>query len=264
MIRKLFVTAATAGLMIFGMSSGPAWAGGGSGETPEYWDQEAARYHQYAVEYQAKADELQAKAEQMQANGEAGFEKYLAKAQEMRGAIEHKLAKAAEFKARADALRAKLGAGGGSGGKGSDDEFDASDLPKDMKSEEMKEKAKAKAAEAKARAMEEKAKHDTYVGELKKYSEDIKADLQARAEAKKARIQKRCEKMSRMQSVMASNQEKAQVALDRLKTSLAEADEEEAVKIQKKIDILTKHMTKSANAQAKFNKVCTTATPPVP
>ncbi len=231
MIRKLFVTAATAGLMIFGMSSGPAWAGGGSSETPEYWDQEAARYQQYGAEYQAKADELQAKAEQMQANGEAGFEKYLAKAQEMRGAIEHKLAKAAEFKARAEA---------------------------------MKDKAKAKAAEAKARVMEEKAKRDAKVGGLKKYAEDLKAEVQAKAEARKMRIQNRCEKMARVRAIMASSQEKAQVALGRLKASLAEADEEEAVKIQKKIDVLTKHMTKSANIQTKFNKVCTTATPPVP
>lgn len=267
MIRKSFVAIVTATLLTFGLGSATAWAGGGgSSETPEYYDQEAERYLQYAAEYQAEADRLQAKAVEMQANGTPGFEEIFAKAAEKRAGVEYKKGKAAEFKAKADALRTN----GWDGNTGKDG---AGTFPdKENMSDEMKAEAKRMKAEAKERAKEGKAKAEAHNKELKKYAHDLRVEAEAKmqlhaetqAEEKKAKVQAHCNKLSQIRKMMADGSSKAKVVLVHLNRALNEADPEKAVKIQESIDRINKHIAKTALMKYRFDKMCSGTPTPAP
>ncbi len=242
------------GLLVLGVGPGRAFAGGDQGTTPEYWDQEAARYRQYAVEYQAKADAYTAKADELQANGDPLFEEYRAKAAEALAMVAYKRERAAEFQAKADALRGRRD---GVGNKPNEDEDRRIERPK----EDPAAKARAKAKEA-AREAEAREKEQARAQELKRYVDDLKVELEVR----KVKTRTRCERLIKVRRVTAFKQEKSLNALETLKARLEAAEQnnkvEEAAGIRKAIDAMNRRAARTIAQQAKYARTCTDESAP--
>ncbi|MGC1512266.1 MAG: hypothetical protein WA797_05060 [Acidimicrobiales bacterium] len=254
MRSRSFSVVVMVGLLVLGVGPGRAFAGGDQGTTPEYWDQEAARYRRYAVEYQTKADVYTAKADELQANGDPLFEEYRAKAAEALAMVAYKRERAAEFQAKADALR---GGRDGIGNKPNEGEERRLEKPK----EDPVAKARAKAKEA-AREAEAREKEQAHALELKRYVDDLKVELEVR----KVKTRTRCERLNKVRRVTAFKQEKTLNALETLKARLEAAEQgnkvEEAAGIRKAIDAMNRRTARTIARQAKDARTCTEQSAP--